>query len=95
MSTIDKTLTISTGHILPSDRSLLEDEESFSVGNFDYGFFIFVPTSLENFEEKYNKYSDYFRKIVKYAIKEKCVYICFDAGIEPTTNFEWLSDDWG
>lgn len=92
---MDKILTVSTGHILPTDREALEEEETFSVGDFSYGFFMFVPTKDEDFNNKYKDYSPYFKKVVRHAMKLKCIYICFDCDAAPLDGFKWLAEDWG
>jgi len=92
---IDKILNASTGHITEEDVQLLEKESHFSVGNFEYGFFLFTQTAKHNpaFDVSYSyEYSKAFQELVALAERLGCRYICLDRDAEyipglPT--FDW------
>lgn len=92
---IDKILTLSTSNITEKDVSLLEKEKNFSIGDFGFGLFMFTYKSMsdeEFFEWCPKEYSNAFKKIMKYARKNNCRYICFDCDADVLENFETF--DW-
>ena len=75
---ISKTLNVSTGNMAEDDKNYLEKENSFSVGNFYYGFFIHIASFSNKGFAARNKYSKAFHNVVALAKKLDCDYICFD-----------------
>lgn len=95
MSNIVQTLMVSTGNVLHKDMLLLKEEKNFSVGCYEFGAYIFVP-SEEHFnpepDDSLKKYSDVFSDILRYAAKMGCLIINFDADNDYLPGFpvfEW------
>lgn len=92
---IDKILTLSTAHITEEDAKYLGKEESFSVGDFGFGFFMFtyIGRDIDELSEWCPKqYSIAFKNILKHARKKNCRYICLDCDadvIEDLQVFDW------
>ena len=85
---IDKILSASTGNITQTDSEKLAEEDAFSVGNFEYGFFIFTNTA----ENSLSKYSTAFGDLVRLAKQLDCRFICLDCDAEPVPglrSFVW------
>ncbi len=86
---ISPILTLSIGHISEKDAKLLDAEETFSVGKFEYGYFLF--TSITN-NKKLQEYSKAFRELINAALQADCQYICLDrdAELHPDLQvFDW------
>lgn len=79
---IQKILELSINHVTAEDIRLLQDEESFSVGDYEYGLFLFVPQTEDSIKSKAIMYSTSFIKILKYAARQKCAYVVLDCGID-------------
>ena len=77
---ISPILTLSIGHISEEDAELLDTEKTFSVGKFEFGYFILLTSITGN--KKLQKYSKAFRKVVNTALQANCHYICLDRDAE-------------
>lgn len=75
---ISKTLNVSTGNITEDDKNFLEEEKSFSVGDFHYGFFVNIAAFSNRSFTAGNKYSKAFHTVIALAKNLDCDYICFD-----------------
>jgi hypothetical protein len=80
---IEKILTASTGNITKEDAEKLKTEDQFFVGNFEFGFIMFVVPMLG----LYAGYSEAFHKIIEIASEQDCLCICFDCDAEPLPGF--------
>jgi len=87
---ISPILTLSIGHISEEDAKLLDTEETFSVGKFEFGYFVLLTSITRN--KKLQKYSKAFRELINIALQANCHYICLDrdAELHPDLQvFDW------
>ena len=87
---ISPILTLSIGHISEKDAKLLYAEETFSVGKFEFGYFVLLTSITRN--KKLQKYSKAFRELINIALQANCHYICLDrdAELHPDLQvFDW------
>ena len=87
---ISPILTLSIGHISEEDAKLLDTEETFSVGKFEFGYFVLLTSITRN--KKLHEYSKAFRELINTALQADCQYICLDrdAELHPDLQvFDW------
>lgn len=87
---ISSLFTVSIGHITEKDTKLLNKEKTFSVGKFEFGYFILLTSITGN--KKLQKYSQAFRKLINTALQANCHTICLDrdAELHPDLQiFDW------
>ena len=77
---VSSILTVSIGHISEKDVKLLDTEETFSVGKFEFGYFVLLTSITGN--KKLQKYSQAFRELINTALQANCHYICLDRDAE-------------
>lgn len=84
-------LELSTGHMTHADSEMLLEETEFSCGNYEYGCYLHLPSDGN---EGLERYSSSFMKVLAYARKRSCQFICFDCDANVLSSSELDRNEW-
>lgn len=90
---IQRVLVLSTGHIREQDERFLRNHDgAYYIIPYEYGYFVWVPSELENLEDAMGEVPPKIGELIKLAFEENCQWLRLDSDgmiVEGLEEFDW------